>query len=250
MSRLFVPGLIVFVVTACGGQQSEPAPPPAPEVGPVPQAVAETVVVRDTVRIRDPELEQRIARLELQLLEREARIGELQSRLDEAQNSVVQAMAKLQTAATRAEAASGMAEAELAIESRQRAGSPGGGDLAQAKRLMELGTDAFNKGNYGGALYLAGQAKVLAAPARAAPGGERAVRGEVPFASPVTLKVSSRSNVRAGPGTGFRVLFTLEAGTTVTGHSHTEGWVRITDPSGRSGWVSRALVGTRSGDQR
>jgi len=219
-------------------------------MAPVPQVVAETVVVRDTVRVRDSELEARTARLELQLLEKEARIEELQSRLDEAQNSVVQAMAKLQTAATRAEAASGMAEAELAIESRQRAGAPGGGDLAQAKRLMDLGTDAFNKGNYGGALYLAGQAKILAAPTRAGTGGERAVRGEVRFASPVTLKVSRRANVRTGPGTGFRVLYTLEAGRTVTGHSHTEGWVRISDPSGRTGWVSRALVGTRSGDQR
>jgi hypothetical protein len=152
-------------------------------------------------------------------------------------------MARLQTASSRAEAASGMAEAELAIQSRQRAGgTQANTEVAQAKRLMQQSTDAFNKGNFGGALYLANQAKLIAAPARAL-GGERSVRGEVPFASPVTLKLTGKSNVRDGPGPNFRVTFTLAGGSVVTGYSYTEGWIRISDQTGREGWVSRSLVG-------
>jgi uncharacterized protein YgiM (DUF1202 family) len=240
--RLIPVTAVGLATLACGGKQPESAP--APQTGVVEtRVVAETLVVRDTVRVRDAEHEQRIARLELQLLEKDAQIGELESRLEEAHDQVVRAMAKLQTASSRAEAASGMAEAELAIQTRQRAGgAQAGNDVAQAKRLMQQSTDAFNKGNYGGALYLANQAKLVAAPARAL-SGERAVRGEVPFASPVALKLSGRSNVRDGPGPNFKVAFTLEGGSVVTGHSYTEGWIRISDQTGRAGWISRALIG-------
>lgn len=239
MSRLILAGLVLIAGSACGGKQAEPVP--APEVATVEPAAPETLVVRDTVRVRDTDLDQKTARLELQILEKDAQIEELQTRLEEARDQVVRAMAKLQTASSRAEAASGMAEAELAIQSRQRAGSQTA--LAQAKRLMAQSTDAFNKGNYGGALYLANQAKLIATPPRAlASGGDRSVRGEVAFASPVTLKLSSRSNVREGPGPNFKVVFTLNSGAVVTGHSHTEGWIRISE-GGRSGWVSRSLVG-------
>jgi hypothetical protein len=233
---------LVMAVSACGGKQPESAP--APEARPVEtRLVVDTLVVRDTVRVRDGDLEARVARLELQLLEKDAQIGELEARLDEAHDQVVGAMAKLQTASSRAEAASGMAEAELAIQTRQRTGgTQANTEVAQAKRLMQQSTEAFNKGNYGGALYLANQAKLIAAPTRA-PSGERTVRGEVPFASPVTLKLTSRSNVRDGPGQNFRVAFTLDGGSVVTGYSHTEGWIRISDEAGRGGWISRSLVG-------
>jgi SH3-like domain-containing protein len=49
--------------------------------------------------------------------------------------------------------------------------------------------------------------------------------------------------VREGPGTGFKVLFTLEEGSPVTAHSYAEQWVRISDEGGRSGWVFYNLVG-------
>ena len=45
----------------------------------------------ETVTVRDPQLEQRIARLELRLLERDAQLEELQARLDEARREVVRA---------------------------------------------------------------------------------------------------------------------------------------------------------------
>jgi SH3-like domain-containing protein len=69
--------------------------------------------------------------------------------------------------------------------------------------------------------------------------------GEVPFALPLELQTASRANVREGPGGNFKVLFTLPAGAAITGQSYAEQWVRITDDSGRRGWVYRNLIGRR-----
>lgn len=232
MSRCLLIGLTVpLLAIACGGKAPEPVTPVA--------VVPDTVVVHDTVRVRDTDLDQRTARLELKLMEKDAQVDELQSRLEEAQQEVVRAMAKLQTGASRAEAASGMAEAELAIRARQ--GLP---DATQTRKLMERSTEAFNKANYGGALYLANQAKLLAG---AGKGRDRTTRaGETAFSPPVRLKTTSRANVREGPGPSFRVAFTVGSGTTVIGHSYTEAWIRISDDTGRTGWVSRSLLGRRA----
>jgi hypothetical protein len=152
-------------------------------------------------------------------------------------------MARLQSLATRAEGASGIAEAEVAVQGlRGSAGQRPAPEYLQAKRLLDQSSTEFNRQNYGGAVYLANQAKSLASRSRVGDG--RGMRGgEVAFALPVPLVVSARCNVREGPGTGSRILFALDAGVAVTGWSWVEGWVRISAPDGRSGWVSRALVG-------
>ena len=100
-------------------------------------------------------------------MEKEAQVEELQARLDETRQEVVRAMAKLQTLATRAEAASGMAEAEVALQTLK----PGPGqaiapEAAQGTRLLNQSSTEFNRQNYGGALYLANQAKTQAGAAR------------------------------------------------------------------------------------
>lgn len=110
---------------------------------------------------RDPS-EQRAARLELRLLEREAQLEELEARLDEARQEVVRAMGKLQTVARRAEAASAMAEAEIAVQSLRAAGGAPAPNSAQASALLDESSAAFAKHNYGGAAYLANQAKSVA----------------------------------------------------------------------------------------
>jgi len=233
--------LIPLGAAACGGHQPEPAPQPAPEPPPPPP---QTVVIRDTVRVKDPELQQRVDRLEVQLLDKDAQIEQLQARLDEARQEVVRAMAKVQTSATRAEAASAMAEAELAVQTWQRSnGGQASADVGQAKRLLQLSTETFNKENYGGALYLANQAKLLAG------GGRRSLSagadpkpGESSFAAPVRLRATTRARVRQGPGTDSRVLFVLEAGATVMGQSYTDKWIRVTDQAGRRGWVARSIL--------
>ena len=200
---------------------------------------------------RDSALEQRVGRLELRVAERDAQIEDLQARLDEARQEVVRTMAKLQTIASRAEAASAMAEAEIAMQSLRAApGAEAGGgvDLAQASALLQQASDVFAKQNYGGALYLANQAKSVAGIGRNRPGtaDRPAPRpGEVAFAVPVKLQATARGNVRDGPGSAFKVLFTVEAGAGLVGYSHVDQWVRVADENGRGGWMFLSLVGPR-----
>ncbi|MBI2072761.1 MAG: SH3 domain-containing protein [Gemmatimonadetes bacterium] len=185
--------------------------------------------------------------MELQLLAKDAQIDALTRQLDDARQEVVRAMARLRTLATRAEAASGMAEAELAVQSLRAKAERSAPELAQAQQLLGLSGDEFAKENYGGALYLANQAKSAA---RAGEGRVAAQRltsrpGEVTFAIPVPLRILSRGNVREGPGTRFPVVYTLEAGAQVLGHSYANDWVRIVDHDGRAGWIARGLVSSR-----
>ena len=149
------------------------------------------------VAVRDTQLENRVARLELRQLEKEAQVEELQARLDDARREVVRAMAKLQSLATRAEAASGMAEAEIALQALRTSGNPQGvPELGQAAQLLQLAAAEFDKQNYGGALYLANQAKDAAAAGqgRVASVERGALRqGEVPFALPLRLQTAGRA---------------------------------------------------------
>ena len=203
-------------------------------------------VVRDTLTVKDPELERRVARLELRLLEKQAQVEELQSRLEETRAEVVRAMAKLRTGASRAEAASGMAEAEVALQSLRSSATPQAPEAAQVTKLVTQSAAEFDKQNYGGALYLATQAKALASSYRGhvVEGSREGSRpGESPFALPIRLRVASRGNIREGPGTGFAVAFAVESGTMLTGLSYVDEWIRISDESGRGGWIFRALVG-------
>jgi uncharacterized coiled-coil protein SlyX len=203
-------------------------------------------VGRDTVQVRDPELERRVARVELRLIEKEAQVEELQTRLDDTRAEVVRTMAKLQTLASRAEAASAMAEADVALQSlRASAAGQQLPEIGQVSKLAQQSNAEFNKQNFGGALYLASLAKAIAETGRgrAAAGNVAAARsGETQFALPLRLKVASRGNVREGPGTSFSVAFSVEAGSVLTGYSYTDEWVRVSDESRRSGWIFRSLV--------
>jgi hypothetical protein len=203
-------------------------------------------VLRDTVQVRDPDLERRAARLELRVIEKETQVDELETRLEDARDEVVRTMAKLQTLASRAEAASAMAEADVALQSlRTSAAGQSLPEIGQVTKLVQQSATEFNKQNFGGALYLANQAKTFAGTgrARAAAGNRGAARqGETQFALPIRLKVASRGNVREGPGTNFPVAFAVEAGNIVTGYAYSDEWVRVSDDQDRSGWIFRSLV--------
>jgi hypothetical protein len=232
-------------VAACGAPNADPAPVPIAD-----SATGPSRVVTETVTVRDKDLEQRVSRLELSLLERDAQVEDLQNRLEETRREVVRSMAKVQTLATRAEAASGMAEAEIALQTlRTSSRGPGSPDMARVSKLLSDATNEFNKQNYGGALYLANQAKSTAGVGRTrSAGGDASLLrpGEVPFAVPLELQASARCKVREGPGTTFRVLATLESGTSLTGLSHVDQWVRVKTDSGPSGWVFWNLVQRRA----
>ncbi len=219
-----------------------------PQTAPAPDSTARPPTALETVTARDRDQDRRIAVLELQVLAKDAQIDALTGQLNDARQEVVRAMARLRTLATRAEAASGMAEAELAVQSLRAKAERSTPELAQAEQLLQLSSAEFNGENYGGALYLANQAKsaVRAGESRVGLAQQLApLPGEMVFAIPVPLRVSSRGNVRDGPGTSFPVLFTLEAGALVLGHSYASDWVRVVDEDGRAGWITRNLVASR-----
>ena len=230
MRPWFISLAVIAITTACS--QTKPAPPPSVKV------------VRETVTVRDPELDKRVTRLELQLLAREAQIEDLQTRLEDARAEVVRAMAKLQTVASRAQAASAMAEAEVALQTMKAGASTDPPEAAQVTRLVRQSATEFDKANYGGALYLANQAKTVASGYRGRLGvsKEGARPGETLFAVPIKLKMTSRGNIREGPGTNFAVSFTAESGSSIIGYSYADEWVRISDDTGRTGWIHQTLV--------
>lgn len=240
LTLLWLPG------AACSLWTNQPDPP---AIRPTRDTTAARRPRGPPALVRDTMLEQRASRLELRLLEKEAQVEELQVRLDDARREVVRAMAKLQSLATRAEAASGMAEAEIALQSlRGNGGQQAVPEIGQAAQLLQLATAEFNRQNYGGALYLANQAKDAAAAGQGRVASvERGSlrRGEVPFALPLRLQAVGRANVRAGPGSGFAVAYTLEAGAPLTGYSYADQWVRVADDTGRPGWIYQSLVGRR-----
>ena len=242
--RWTLPALLI--VAACA--QPAPAPP-----GPAAAGTA-TVVRVDTVRVEtaaavSPELEDRLARLQIQLFERDVQLRELQDQLETTRLELVRNMARLQTQASRAEAASGMAEAEIAIGTLRRA--PGSGtlpELAQAEELFRQSSAEFAGENYGGALYLATRVRTLvrSGQGRLRGRGEDApAAGETVFAVPVPLSTTGRANVRSGPGTQFTVSFTLDPSSPVTGQSYTSQWIRVVDQQAREGWIFNTLVTSR-----
>lgn len=239
LQRLLVLPIALVLSSAC-----------ASSAKPKPGGVAATPavkprVVRDTVLVKDPDLERKLTLLELRLLEKEAQVEDLEVRLVDTRTAVVRAMAKTQTATSRAEAASGMAEAEVSLQSL-RAGQGQSPETMQVTHLVKQSSLEFDRKNYGGALYLANQAKAMAVAYRArgaAANLGQPVAGETAFALPIRVKVESKGNIREGPGTNFGIAFGVDGGTLLTAFSYTEDWVRINDERGRNGWIFRGLIG-------
>lgn len=209
----------------------------------------DTVVLVDTVRVEtespaNAQLEDRVASLQIQLLERDVLLSDLQDQLDATRLELVRNMARLQTQASRAEAASGMAEAQIALSTLGRAaGASSLPELARAQELFDQSSTEFENDNYGGALYLATEARTTARAGQTRLGGGGAlVTGEELFAVPVPLRTTGRSNIRSGPGLEFDIVYTAESQAELTGQSHTSQWVRVVDDQGREGWVFHTLV--------
>jgi Bacterial SH3 domain len=226
-------------ISACAWKLADPAPLPATAPQQPSRAAAAARAEQD----------RRVARLELALLEKNTQVEELQGQLDQAREEVVRAMAKLQTLASRAEAASGIAEAEVALQPlRGRSTQQTAPEAAQASRLLREASSEFNQENYGGALYLANQAKALAAAGtgRLSSRERSAERpGETPFVVPIPLKAVGSGNVREAPGTSAPIAFAVEGGDSLIGYSYLEDWVRISDDMGRGGWIYRKLISRR-----
>lgn len=203
------------------------------------------------------QLEEKIAMLQLRLLKKEIQIKELnarqallQKKLEEAIQDVVRTKAKLRSLVSKAEAASNMAEAEVALKDlkARSAGKEKDPEVIQAEYLLKMSAREFEKKNYGGALYLASQVKSLAKMGQAQLTNREKMpmmAGEALFSLPVPLQVLRKGNVREGPGLDFKVLFTLDKGAPVIGHSYKGQWVRVKSEDSGDGWIFHTLVDGR-----
>ncbi len=231
-----------------GACSKQPPPPPVPAQ----VVVADTIVLVDTVEVEvgaeeTAELRQQVNRLRIRLFERDAQIRQVQTQLGDERQEVVRNMAKLQGQATRAEAASEMAEAQLAVQALSGSSSAGT-EKASATQLLAESAIEFNRGNYGGAVYLATQARTKANMAKSllsATRGRAELAGESTFSIPVPLKARGTSNVREGPGTSNPVLFVAAEGSSLTGLSYTSDWLFVRDVRGQEGWIHHTLVQAR-----
>ena len=204
---------------------------------------------------RQQALREEIANLQIQLLEKEALITGLQrdnqqqqQRLDSAIVEVVRAKAKLRSLESKADAASTIAETEIALKTLKNLVAEGQDnpmEISQAEELLEMSSEEFKKQNFGGALYLAGQAKTQIRMGRMALGGASeitVIEGEVLFVQPLPLVVLKKSNLRSGPDINQKVLTQLEKGTSVVGYSYKGLWVRVETDAKQSGWIYQSLV--------
>lgn len=232
---------LVLSVGACSSAPTGSAPPAA---APVP--VAAPVTRPETVTVRDPELEREVVRLRMQVLEKSAQLVDTERRLNEATTEVVRAMARLRTLATRAEAASAIAEAEVTLQQlRGRAGQAGATEVRETEAALRSASAEFDKENFGGAVYLANQAKRIATAARgrlAESGATTPRAGEHAFAVPVPVTTTSRANLRAAPNANGEVLVTVNAGTALTAYAYLNEWIRVTTADGRPAWLHQSLA--------
>jgi len=255
--------LLLPLMVACPKTNSATPPvPPGPDLAAYDALVADNHRIEQTVREQErmlQEYEARIHRLQLQLLESDARhqaqqaqLLRQQNMLDEAVVEVVRTKAKLRSIESRAEAASSMAEAEIALKGlAERIATNDGGppeDYLKAEALLRMSTNEFKKENYGGSLYLAGQAQnqIRAIQSHLSHQVDYALApGEVLFAQPLLLKVLTRSNLRQGPSQRSKINRTLEEGSMIIGYSYKDDWIRVHTEDGSQGWVFQTLVGGR-----
>jgi hypothetical protein len=236
--------VLLLAASAIGCAPKAKPQPPAPAPAP---AVVDTV----TVSVRDPEMERELGRTKVQLLERNARIADLERRLGESTTELVRAMARLRTLATRAEAASAIAEAEVTLQQlRGRSGQQAPPEVAQAESALRQASAAFDAENFGGAVYLATQAKRAATAGRgrlAETGGTATRAGERPFALPVPLVTTAAANLRESPSSSATVVSRVTSGTALTAYSYEQEWLKVATADGVSGWVHQIVVRSAGG---
>ncbi len=230
--------VLAAVLTACAARQPPPAAPTPVAAVPAPACAAP-----ETVTVKDPDTMRELARLRMGLLERSAQLDATQDRLDEATTEVVRAMARSRSLATRAEAASAIAEGEVTLQQLRGTGR----DVSEARQAddaLKRASAAFDAENYGGAVYLATEAKraATAGRGRLAESSTNPGTGERAFAVPVPLTTTSRANLRGAPSASAEVVATVPAGTPLTAYAWAQDWIRVTTADGRTAWVHQSLV--------
>jgi uncharacterized coiled-coil protein SlyX len=257
--------IVGWVAVGCqaGPQIKQPEPAPCPpervaELRSENRSLQQALAAREQVVRR---LDQELSTLKIKTIEQDAVIHELrrrsatqQKRLDEAIVDVVRSKAKLRSMESKAEAATTIAEAEVAFKALQKQAASFDwislDEIAISEHLMEMSAQEFNAQNYGGALYLANQAKGRVRTAQESLNSmlntsPASGEGAFSFAQPLPLKVLKRSNLRSGPGLDYKIVVELEKGTLIVGLSHRKDWIHVKAPEEMTGWIYRPLVGAR-----
>ncbi len=252
-----------WVAVGCQiGQQAkrpEPAPCPPDDIAALYSENSSLKQALATSEQKVQQLEQELSSLKSQAIEQDTVINELrrrsdaqQKRLGDAIVDVVRSKAKLRSMESKAEAASTIAEAEIAFKALQsRAASfdwVALDEIAIAEHLLEMSAQEFNVQNYGGALYLANQAKGRVRTAQnrlSSMANTPSSSGKASFAQHLPLKVLKKSNLRSGPGLEHKVVAELEKGTFIVGLSQKGMWIQVKAPGEMTGWIYRPLVGAR-----
>lgn len=188
------------------------------------------------------------ARLQMALVEKQAEFDRL-SRQREVTSSAAEPefpQGRIPPPNSKAEAISCLAEAEIEINSIAKPGPEGRKppDFSQVHDLLGQSRAALDRNDYQDACSLATRAlslgrklhlqSTLAATTKASPYAS--------FLEPLQLQTVKRCNLRARPGTGSRVLATLDAGAPVNASGYRGNWIRVTAGSGRAGWIHHTLL--------
>ena len=270
--RFSISSLFLACWLIAGCMHADQPPPPAAPPSPSPSESERTEQTVEMERRctalenalasskeKNTNLEQDISNLKLQILGYEALVSDLrrrsdiqQKRLEAAIVEVVRTKSKLRSLESKAEAASTLAEAEIAVKTLKKRGASANevilDEISIADQLLNMAIDEFKTRNFGGALYLANQAKgqVSAIQERLDKKTEAtSAEGESLFAQPLKLKViKDDCNLREGPGLDHKVIGKLDNGEEVIGFSFKGSWVRVETKSGQRGWIFQSLVGT------
>ena len=226
-------------------RHEEPVPPPEPSL---PQIDLEKRIAERDAEIRTLRADN--AQKGLLLAEQDSTIQDLHDllelrrrQLDDAIQEVVRAKAAQRSVESQAEAAAQMAETEIALETfRTELGGRPSPELIDAERQLELSNKEYEAQNFGGALYLAFQAKAKISEGTRKLEEQTEMGGTTYLESPLTFTLNSRSNLRRGPGLEFGVIQILDKGVTVTGDTLKGSWVQVEREDGTRGWIHEDLL--------
>jgi hypothetical protein len=231
----------LLAMTACTSVPEVRTAQPAPEV---------------PDRQVEDERDRMVAQLQLKLLARDAanarlhsELDEVRQRLDDAVLEIVRSKTKLGSQGSRAEAATALSESELLLKSLRRERGVSAGEIAATEKMLGLANKEFLDGNFGGAFYLASNARtnlgLVASRVKGAAPAAADSSAEARFALPVKFQFVARANVREAPRTDSRVLRVADKGITAVGVAHRDRWVLVEFPDGLRGWSFHDQLGAR-----
>jgi inhibitor of growth (ING)-like protein len=193
------------------------------------------------------EFDAKLARLQTLLSEKDAQVQKLRRKLDDTIQEAVRTKSKLRSQENKADAVSGLAEAETAMKTLKESmpDADKRSELTQANALMKMGMDELKRENYNGTLYVTNQVKVILKDIQNNTQGHdkiAPVDGEVLFALPLSLKITTSGKVRERPAADSAVVWSVERGTSPIALSYKGPWIRVKGEGDRLGWVFYNVV--------